>query len=366
MSAAQLMATNGRSARGLLRCAARATSSLPVPLSPRSRIVESVLRHARDPLEQRAHRAARPDHVVLEIDLGAQLLVPILETRRLVPLFARDGGQRGNHQEQAHVPFVERRARRGLHPRRARGTAERHERRDDRLPTVDLDDERRSLARGALEKRRRRSTAARRSRPARSTRSERRRSAGARPTARRGTREPHPGRGRRSPHRTRQPANRAERGRRPQQRREIAGRRAWRPALPPPAAHRRSRPERRLRGGEGSRISTGQGARPGAEQPLRRGRRTATRRCAARRAVRSARASPVATGSPLTKTDASSSSVSTAKPPSPDVRNRQRGRPSSGALKREAIGERQHAAREWSVSGEKSHWKCQAFHAVRA
>ena len=40
--AAQLIATNGFSARGLLRWMARATSSLPVPLSPVISTVESV------------------------------------------------------------------------------------------------------------------------------------------------------------------------------------------------------------------------------------------------------------------------------------------------------------------------------------
>ena len=42
VSAAQLIATNGRVARALLRCTARATSSLPVPLSPRISTVASV------------------------------------------------------------------------------------------------------------------------------------------------------------------------------------------------------------------------------------------------------------------------------------------------------------------------------------
>ena len=37
VSAAQLMATNGLAERALCRCSARATSSLPVPLSPRTR-----------------------------------------------------------------------------------------------------------------------------------------------------------------------------------------------------------------------------------------------------------------------------------------------------------------------------------------
>ena len=90
---------------------------------------------------------------MLEVDLGAQLLVAILETSRLVPLFARDGRQRGDDQQQPDVPFVERRARRRFHPETACGTTEGHERQDDRLATVNVDDERRPLARGALEQR---------------------------------------------------------------------------------------------------------------------------------------------------------------------------------------------------------------------
>lgn len=39
--AAQLTATKGRAARALLRCSARATSSLPVPVSPRISTVAS-------------------------------------------------------------------------------------------------------------------------------------------------------------------------------------------------------------------------------------------------------------------------------------------------------------------------------------
>ena len=122
-----------------------------MPLSPRSRIVESV--RATRAIRSNSVRIGRlvADHVVLEVDLGAQLLVAILETSRLVPLFARDGRQRSNDQEQTDVPFVECRARRGLGPQAARGTTEGHERQDDRLPTVNLDDDGCPFARGALE-----------------------------------------------------------------------------------------------------------------------------------------------------------------------------------------------------------------------
>ncbi len=41
-SALQLMGMNGANWRRLLKCSARATNSLPVPLSPRMRIVLSV------------------------------------------------------------------------------------------------------------------------------------------------------------------------------------------------------------------------------------------------------------------------------------------------------------------------------------
>ena len=88
--AAQLMATNGPSARGLSACSARANSSLPVPLSPSSSTVVSVAgralqrdRHLLQPriLADDLRRAAARGELLLEQDvLGRQ---PALRERAL-------------------------------------------------------------------------------------------------------------------------------------------------------------------------------------------------------------------------------------------------------------------------------------------
>ena len=67
--APQLTATNGLSRRWLLSWIARATSSLPVPLSPRDQHVRRAVRDLRDQFEHRCIAAAVADDV-LEAVLG--------------------------------------------------------------------------------------------------------------------------------------------------------------------------------------------------------------------------------------------------------------------------------------------------------
>ena len=62
-SALQSNATNGPSARGPMRWIVRASSSLPVPLSPTISTVASLRRDALDHLEQLAHQRALADHL---------------------------------------------------------------------------------------------------------------------------------------------------------------------------------------------------------------------------------------------------------------------------------------------------------------
>ena len=61
--AAQLIATNGPAARPLSACSARANSSLPVPLSPRSSTVVSVGGHASQAAQHVAQRLVLADDV---------------------------------------------------------------------------------------------------------------------------------------------------------------------------------------------------------------------------------------------------------------------------------------------------------------
>ena len=91
---------------------------------------------------------------MLEVDLGAQLLVTIEQAFGFVPLFARNRRQRGNHEQQAHVALVERRPGAASIQMLPTAAAECHQGRRDGVPAVDLDDQRGSLPRGALEKRR--------------------------------------------------------------------------------------------------------------------------------------------------------------------------------------------------------------------
>ncbi|MCY1363488.1 hypothetical protein D9M69_502540 [compost metagenome] len=58
--AAQFTATKGLSARGLDWCSARATTSLPVPVSPSSRTGSSLARPWRAMRSARAKRLSRP------------------------------------------------------------------------------------------------------------------------------------------------------------------------------------------------------------------------------------------------------------------------------------------------------------------
>ena len=80
--APQLTATNGRSARRLLQWIARATSSLPVPLSPVIEHRAVGVGDALDDVEHAAQRLARADQVlvvVAAVELALQQLVLGLE-----------------------------------------------------------------------------------------------------------------------------------------------------------------------------------------------------------------------------------------------------------------------------------------------
>ena len=111
---------------------------------------------ARNAVEERTHRLARADHVVLEVDLGAQLFVAFLEAKALTPLFASDGGKRAEDHQQPDVTFVERRPGPALEPHAADDAPESHHGRDNRVSaivggTVAVDDECLSLAGRAVD-----------------------------------------------------------------------------------------------------------------------------------------------------------------------------------------------------------------------
>ena len=292
--------------------------------------------HACHAVEQLAHGTARPHHVVLEIDLGAQLLVAVQEPRRLFPLLARHRRQRRHHEQQAHVTVVERRARRRLDPDAAHRAAECHHRRGDRLPAVvgECHDVRRSIACGAVE-------------PLRIDPERLDRHAACAPCGANGERlatgrdrQRHAATRDRVEHESgergielRQPADRAERRRRSQQRSQIPAV-AWRgrhvsreqrivETEPPHDARWRRQPHlhRAWIEAGGWRILLGldHELRFPEAQLVARGNRQRVPR--------------PTSGSPLTNTGAWSSSVSTTNVPSLEARKRQSGRPSSGPLK---------------------------------
>ena len=126
VSAAQLMATNGLSARGTVpvhgaRDQFLAGAALATDQHRRVRACD-----ARDAVEERTHWFARADHVVLEVDLGAQLFVAFLEAKALTPLFTSDGGKRAKDHQQPEVTFVKRRPGPALEPHAADNATESH------------------------------------------------------------------------------------------------------------------------------------------------------------------------------------------------------------------------------------------------
>ncbi len=127
--AAQLMATNGRSARGLLRWMAWATSSFPVPLSPWIRTVESVGATRRMNSNTFAHGGTAADHVVFQFDFSAQFLIlqpQLFPVTHVVKSQAGDARDRGHHLQ---VVFVELCRRTGaVHIDRAQNLAGSHQR----------------------------------------------------------------------------------------------------------------------------------------------------------------------------------------------------------------------------------------------
>ena len=82
------------SARGLLLWSARATSSLPVPLSPVISTVESRRRHPPDPPVERPHRGAVADHVVIEVELRLQTAILVVQRLHLPRVLERRRGDR--------------------------------------------------------------------------------------------------------------------------------------------------------------------------------------------------------------------------------------------------------------------------------
>ena len=136
---------NGRSVRGLLRCSGARDQFLAGAAFAAQQDGRVGPGDARDAIEERAHRPAPSDHVVIEIDLGLQQLVGFLQAGGLAALLARDRGQRHHDQQQSHVPGVELPSRRRFSPDAAGGTAERHHRRDDGLPAVELDQDRQPI-----------------------------------------------------------------------------------------------------------------------------------------------------------------------------------------------------------------------------
>ena len=106
-SAAQLMATNGPPARRLLRWMARAISSLPVPLSPRIRTLE--LDGATLAICRCRSRifALDAQHVVLQLELGLQALVLLLQPAQNGSVLPGARGHSGHCGDQLQVSFVE-------------------------------------------------------------------------------------------------------------------------------------------------------------------------------------------------------------------------------------------------------------------
>ena len=96
-----------RSRRGLSRCSARATSSLPVPLSPSISTGNAVTAARADRLAHRRDTGAAPDDL-----RGATVSVP-RHRERIQPAPERRGRQRGHHGHR----FLERRAILGAPPR---------------------------------------------------------------------------------------------------------------------------------------------------------------------------------------------------------------------------------------------------------
>src|SRR5439155_3401551 len=92
--AAQMIATKGWPLRGLLWLMARATNSLPVPLSPSKRIVESLAATLATNLVDLMHARTFTYHRMLQIHFVPQPLVFLFEPLQVTRIFQHGGGDR--------------------------------------------------------------------------------------------------------------------------------------------------------------------------------------------------------------------------------------------------------------------------------
>ena len=98
VTAAQLMATKGREARGLLSWIARAANSLPVPLSPWKRTVDFGWRNFGNRFIDLNHARAFAHQVVSDLQLVAQAAVlafQVFDLTNILQSKRADTGNRG-------------------------------------------------------------------------------------------------------------------------------------------------------------------------------------------------------------------------------------------------------------------------------
>jgi hypothetical protein len=127
--AAQLIATNGRSARGLLLRSARRDELLAGAAFSGNQHGGIGRRNPPDAPVERPHHRAVADHRMIEVELRLQAGVLVGERLRMLLVGEGGGRDRGDRHQQPQLSFVERLVRRvGLQIDRTERLVEGHER----------------------------------------------------------------------------------------------------------------------------------------------------------------------------------------------------------------------------------------------